>query len=109
MGVVVFHSTKTIMKTFVALSALASSAAEADAQLLASGYSGLAGAALAPATATYIKTPGASVYSVATDIAAAPAVASYAAAAPAVATYAAAPAIAAAPAVSYAAAPVATY
>merc|ERR1712115_299696 len=107
MGVVVFHSTKTIMKTFVALSALVSSAlaapaAEADAQLLASGYSGLAGAALAPATATYIKTPGASVYSVATDIAAAPAVASYAAAAPAAATYAAVPVA------TYAAAPVAT-
>merc|ERR1712106_1214070 len=48
MGVVLVCSTKTIMKTFVALSALvaatlAAPAADADAQLLGAGYAGLAG------------------------------------------------------------------
>merc|ERR1711892_1451804 len=48
MGVVLVRSTKTIMKTFVALSALvaatlAAPAADADAQLLGAGYAGLAG------------------------------------------------------------------
>merc|ERR1712123_384405 len=123
MGVVLVRSTKTIMKTFVALSALvaatlAAPAAEADAQLLGAGYAGLAGytslagvgysglaggyagVAAAPYAAGVVAAPAAT-------YAAAPAV-SYAAA-PA-ATYAAAPAVsyAAAPAVAYAAAPVAT-
>merc|ERR1712021_324469 len=44
MGVVLVRSTKTIVKTFVALSALlAAPAADADAQLLGAGYAGLAG------------------------------------------------------------------
>merc|ERR1712021_315874 len=47
-SVVLVRSTKTIMKTFVALSALvaatlAAPAADADAQLLGAGYAGLAG------------------------------------------------------------------
>merc|ERR1712243_349954 len=47
MGIVVVQSAKITMKTFVALSALAAPAAEADAQLLAAGYTGLAGVGLA--------------------------------------------------------------
>merc|ERR1711935_579779 len=93
MGVALVRSTKTIMKTFVALSALvaatlAAPAAEADAQLLGAGYAGLAGGYAGVAAAPY-----------AAGVVAAPA-----------ATYAAAPAVsyAAAPAVAYAAAPVAT-
>merc|ERR1711935_1193932 len=48
MGVVLERATKTIMKTFVTLSALvaatlAAPAADADAQLLGAGYAGLAG------------------------------------------------------------------
>merc|ERR1712123_250552 len=99
MGVALVRSTKTIMKTFVALSALvaatlAAPAAEADAQLLGAGYAGLAG---------YSGLAGVGYSGLAggyAGVAAAP----YAAgvvAAPA-ATYAAAPAVA------YAAAPVAT-
>merc|ERR1711892_305976 len=98
-SVVLVCSTKTIMKTFVALSALvaatlAAPAADADAQLLGAGYAGLAG---------YTGLGGVGYSGLAggyAGVAAAP----YAAgvvAAPA-ATYAAAPAV------SYAAAPVAT-
>merc|ERR1712128_301539 len=107
MGVVLVRSSKTIMKTFVALSALvaatlAAPAADADAQLLGAGDAGLAG---------YTGLGGVGYSGLAggySGVAAAP----YAAgvvAAPA-ATYAAAPAVsyAAAPAVAYAAAPVAT-
>merc|ERR1712193_1869 len=102
MGIVVVQSAKITMKTFVALSALVASAlaapaAEADAQLLAAGYTGLAGvgpAGVAPYTAGVL--PAATVEA---KYAAAPAVAP--AAAPAVHAVAA-------PAVAYAAAPVAT-
>merc|ERR1712123_178342 len=138
MGVALVRSTKTIMKTFVALSALvaatlAAPAAEADAQLLgagyaglagytslagvgysglAGGYSGLAGVGYSGLAGGYA---GVAAAPYAAGVVAAPA-ATYAAA-PAVsyaaapaATYAAAPAVsyAAAPAVAYAAAPVAT-
>merc|ERR1712201_19822 len=109
MGIVVVQSAKITMKTFVALpalvaSALAAPAAEADAQLLAAGYTGLAGvglAGVAPYAAGVL--PAATVEA---KYAAAPAVApaatlAYAAAAPAVHAVAA-------PAVAYAAAPVAT-
>merc|ERR1712106_777101 len=115
MGVVLVRSTKTIMKTFVALSALvaatlAAPAADADAQLLGAGYAGLAGYTGLGGVG-YSGLAGGGYSSLAggyAGVAAAP----YAAgvvAAPA-ATYAAAPAVsyAAAPAVSYAAAPVAT-
>merc|ERR1712114_37385 len=116
MGIVVVQSAKITMKTFVALSALVASAlaapaAEADAQLLAAGYTGLAGvglAGVAPYAAGVL--PAATVEA---KYAAAPAVAPAAtlayAAAPAVHTVAA-PAVhaVAAPAVAYAAAPVAT-
>merc|ERR1712106_618449 len=111
MGVVLVCSTKTIMKTFVALSALvaatlAAPAADADAQLLGAGYAGLAGytgigglgySGLAGGYAGGYAGVGATPY--AAGVVAAPA-----------ATYAAAPAVsyAAAPAVAYAAAPVAT-
>merc|ERR1712128_229222 len=123
MGVVLVRSSKTIMKTFVALSALvaatlAAPAADADAQLLGAGYAGLAGytglggvgySGLAGGYAGLAAAPYAAggVAAPAATYAAAPAV-SYAAA-PA-ASYAAAPAVscAAAPAVAYAAAPVAT-
>merc|ERR1712021_114920 len=115
MGVVLVRSTKTIMKTFVALSALvaatlAAPAADADAQLLGAGYAGLAGYTGLGGVG-YSGLAGVGYSGLAggyAGVAAAP----YAAgvvAAPA-ATYAAAPAVsyAAAPAVSYAAAPVAT-
>merc|ERR1711935_1132161 len=119
MGVVLERATKTIMKTFVTLSALvaatlAAPAADADAQLLGAGYAGLAGytglagvgsSGLAGGYCGPSGCIGGFGYS---GVAAAP----YAAgvvAAPA-ATYAAAPAVsyAAAPTVAYAAAPVAT-
>merc|ERR1711892_1052521 len=118
MGVVLVRSTKTIMKTFVALSALvaatlAAPAADADAQLLGAGYAGLAGytglggLGYSGLAGGYSGLAGVG-YSGLAGVAAAP----YAAgvvAAPA-ATYAAAPAVsyAAAPTVAYAAAPVAT-
>merc|ERR1712177_25197 len=108
-SVVVLHSTKTIMKTFVALSALVASAlaapaAEADAQLLAAGYSGLASVGLAGVPAAgYAGLAGVGLAGVSGVVpAAAYAAAPTIAAAPAVAT------VAAAPAASYAAAPVAT-
>merc|ERR1739845_206564 len=87
MGIVVVQSAKITMKTFVALSALVASAlaapaAEADAQLLAAGYTGLAG--VGPYTAGVL--PAATVE----------------------AKYAAAPAVAPAATLAYAAAPVAT-
>merc|ERR1711935_391468 len=125
-SVVLVCSTKTITKTFVALSALvaatlAAPAADADAQLLGAGYAGLAGytgigglgysglaggysglagvgySGLAGGYAGGYAGVGATPY--AAGVVAAPA-----------ATYAAAPAVsyAAAPAVAYAAAPVAT-
>merc|ERR1711935_947213 len=118
MGVVLVRSTKTIMKTFVALSALlAAPAADADAQLLGAGYAGLAGytglggVGYSGLAGGYSGLAGVGYSGLAggyAGVAAAP----YAAgvvAAPA-ATYAAAPAVsyAAAPAVAYAAAPVAT-
>merc|ERR1712021_34574 len=118
MGVALVRSTKTIMKTFVALSALvaatlAAPAADADAQLLdagyagLAGYTGLAGVGYSGLAGGYSGLAGVGYSGLAggyAGVAAAP----YAAgvvAAPA-ATYAAAPAVAyaAAPAVSYAAA-----
>merc|ERR1712106_983108 len=121
-SVVLVRSTKTIMKTFVALSALvaatlAAPAADADAQLLGAGYAGLAGytslagVGYSGLAGGYSGLAGVGYSGLAggyAGVAAAP----YAAgvvAAPA-ATYAAAPAVsyAAAPAVAYAAAPVAT-
>merc|ERR1712114_91715 len=116
MGIVVVQSAKITMKTFVALSALAAPAAEADAQLLAAGYTGLAGVGLAGVGLAGVAPYAAGVLPAATveaKYAAAPAVAPAATlasvAAPAVHTVAA-PAVhaVAAPAVAYAAAPVAT-
>merc|ERR1739845_325744 len=116
MGIVVVQSAKITMKTFVALSALAASAAEAYAQLLAAGYTGLAGVGLAGVGLAGVAPYAAGVLPAATveaKYAAAPAVAPAAtlayAAAPAVHAVAA-PAVhaVAAPAVAYAAAPVAT-
>merc|ERR1712114_77855 len=116
MGIVVVQSAKITMKTFVALSALAAPAAEADAQLLAAGYTGLAGVGLAGVGLAGVAPYAAGVLPAATveaKYAAAPAVAPAAtlayAAAPAVHAVAA-PAVhaVAAPAVAYAAAPVAT-
>merc|ERR1712114_16135 len=108
MGIVVVQSAKITMKTFVALSALAAPAAEADAQLLAAGYTGLAGVGLAGVGLAGVAPYAAGVLPAATveaKYAAAPAVAPAATLA-----YAAAPAVhaVAAPAVAYAAAPVAT-
>merc|ERR1712243_534795 len=108
MGIVVVQSAKITMKTFVALSALAAPAAEADAQLLAAGYTGLAGVGLAGVGLAGVAPYAAGVLpaaTVETKYAAAPAVAPAATLA-----YAAAPAVhaVAAPAVAYAAAPVAT-
>merc|ERR1712021_197321 len=119
MGVVLVRSTKTIVKTFVALSALlAAPAADADAQLLGAGYAGLAGytglggVGYSGLAGGYSGLAGVGYSGLAggyAGVAAAP----YAAgvvAAPA-ATYAAAPAVAyaAVPAVSYAAAPAVSY
>merc|ERR1711954_432063 len=108
MGIVVVQSAKITMKTFVALSALVAPAAEADAQLLAAGYTGLAGVGLAGVGLAGVAPYAAGVLPAATveaKYAAAPAVAPAATLA-----YAAAPAVhaVAAPAVAYAAAPVAT-
>merc|ERR1712193_492206 len=100
MGIVVVQSAKITMKTFVALSALAAPAAEADAQLLAAGYTGLAGVGLAGGGLAGVAPYTAGVLPAAT-------VEAKYAAAPAVAP-AATLAYAAAPAVPYAAAPVAT-
>merc|ERR1712193_322077 len=109
MGIVVVQSAKITMKTFVALSALAAPAAEADAQLLAAGYTGLAGVGLAGVGLAGVTPYTAGVLPAATveaKYAAAPAVAPAATLA-----YAAAPAVhaVAAPAVHTVAAPVATY
>merc|ERR1712128_103555 len=117
MGIVVVQSAKITMRTFVALSAtLAAPGADADAQLLGAGYAGLAGypglaglgytglaggyaglaggyAGVAPYTAGVVAAPAATY---AAGVVAAPAVVP------------AAPVVAAAPAVAYAAAPVAT-
>merc|ERR1712106_267143 len=92
-SVVLVRSTKTIMKTFVAPSALvaatlAAPAADADAQLLGAGYAGLAGVGYSGLAGGYA---GVAAAPYAAGVVAAPA-----------ATYAAAPAVA------YAAAPVAT-
>merc|ERR1712098_771739 len=119
MGIVVVQSAKITMKTFVALSALAAPAAEADAQLLAAGYTGLAGVGLAgvglagvapyaagvlPAATVEAKYAAAPAVAPAATLAYAAAPAVHAVAAPAVHTVAAP----AAHAVAYAAAPVAT-
>merc|ERR1712114_149635 len=101
MGIVVVQSAKITMKTFVALSALAAPAAEADAQLLAAGYTGLAGVGLAGVGLAGVAPYAAGVLPAAT-------VEAKYAAAPAVAPAATLAYAAAAPAVAYAAAPVAT-
>merc|ERR1739845_112913 len=89
MGIVVVQSAKITMKTFVALSALAASAAEAYAQLLAAGYTGLAGVGLAGVGLAGVAPYAAGVLPAATVEA----------------KYAAAPAVAPAATLAYAAAP----
>merc|ERR1712114_124862 len=99
MGIVVVQSAKITMKTFVALSALVASAlaapaAEADAQLLAAGYTGLAGVApyaagVLPAATVEAKYAAAPAIAPAATLAYAAAPAVHAVAAPAVHTVAA--------------------